>query len=70
MISPGTNTTSIAACASMDFPQSSLARPQLPEIYKYSYSLIHRLSNRSIVKKMVIVHLLRLILNQRRDVLN
>lgn len=34
MISPGTNTTSIAACASMDFPQFSQAKPQLPEIYK------------------------------------
>lgn len=41
MISPGTNTTSIAACASMDFPQFSQAKPQLPEIYKYFLLMNH-----------------------------
>ena len=38
MISLSTNTTSISACASMDFPQPSLARPRLPEIYKYLFN--------------------------------
>lgn len=33
MVSPGTNTTSITACASMDFPQP-IARPRLPENHR------------------------------------
>ncbi len=40
MVSLSTNTTDVSACASMDFPQPSLARPRLPEIYKSILLLI------------------------------
>lgn len=51
MISPGTNTTSIAACASMDFPQFSQAKPQLPEIYKCFFCYRSSILNRSLTKE-------------------
>ena len=70
MISPGTNTTSIAACASMDFPQPSQARPQLPEIYKYVLLNAYQLLTHFLTKKLKVHLLFHLTLSQIHDVLN